>query len=87
MLELCGRNGGDSTVIVDLIHVLEYIWGAGRALFGEGAPEGERWVTEQLGELLTGQAPNIAANMQRMATRLELPAATRARRHVRALPA
>jgi len=42
------------------------------------APEGERWVTEQLGELLTGQAPNIAANMQRMATRLELSQQQRA---------
>jgi len=48
VLEFCGRYGGDSTVIVDVIHVLEYIWGAGRALFGEGAPESERWVTEQL---------------------------------------
>jgi hypothetical protein len=72
VLEFCGRYGGDSTVIVDVIHVLEYIWGAGRALFGEGAPESERWVTEQLGELLAGQASDIAANMQRMATRLDL---------------
>ena len=72
VLEFCGRHGGNSTVIVDVIHVLEYLWDAGRALFGEGTPESERWVTEQLRELLHGRVSNVAARMRRMATRLEL---------------
>lgn len=29
VLELCGATG-NSTVIVDVIHVLEYVWDAGR---------------------------------------------------------
>ncbi len=72
MLEFCGRHGRASTVIVDVIHVLEYLWNAGRALFGEGTPESEQWVTEQLRDLLHGRVSNVAARMRRTATRLEL---------------
>ena len=78
VLEYCGRYGGKSTVIVDVIHVLEYLWDAGRALFGEGTPESERWVSEQLLELLKGNAEEIAAGMQRAATRHQLTQQQRA---------
>ena len=50
------RAGVEVTIIVDLIHVLEYIWKAARALFGESSPEAESWVGDRLLALLTGQS-------------------------------
>lgn len=50
------RLGVDITIVVDIIHVLEYIWKAARALFGESSPEAERWVEHRLLALLTGRS-------------------------------
>ena len=38
------------------MHVLEYIWKAARALFGESCPEAEEWVGARLRALLTGSS-------------------------------
>lgn len=50
------RIGVGVTILVDLIHVLEYIWKAARALFGESSPEAEGWGSNRLLALLTGQS-------------------------------
>jgi hypothetical protein len=72
VLLCCGKARTHVTVILDLIHVLEYLWGAANALFGEGKPETEAWVTERLLRLLRGQAIGVAAGMRRSATKREL---------------
>jgi hypothetical protein len=43
------------TILVDIVHVLEYIWGAARALFGESNTKAEKWVADRLLALLTGR--------------------------------
>jgi len=43
------------SIVVDIVHVLEYIWKAARALFGESSPESESWVSHRLLALLTGR--------------------------------
>ena len=48
------RLGVDITIIADFVHVLEYIWDAARALFGETSAEAESWVRYQLMGLLSG---------------------------------
>jgi hypothetical protein len=58
--------------IVDIIHVLEYVWKAGMALEGEGTGEAETWVLERMQLILSGRAPFVAAGMRRSATRREL---------------
>ncbi len=42
------------TILVDIIHVLEYLWAAARALFGASNVEAEKWVGNRLLSLLTG---------------------------------
>ena len=42
------------TIIADFVHVLEYIWVAARALFGETSAEAEEWVRYHLMGLLSG---------------------------------
>lgn len=44
------------TIIVDLVHVIEYVWMAARALFGESTPDAEAWVGNRLLALLTGRS-------------------------------
>jgi hypothetical protein len=44
------------TILVDVIHVLEYVWRAARAIFGESNREAEAWVGNRLLALLTGRS-------------------------------
>jgi hypothetical protein len=50
------RVGVEVTILVDVVHVLEYIWKAARALFGESCSEAEEWVGYRLFALLTGSS-------------------------------
>ncbi|HEY1514901.1 MAG TPA: ISKra4 family transposase, partial [Solirubrobacteraceae bacterium] len=56
------------TIIVDLIHVLEYLWGAAWCFFTEGDPDAERWVHEKALAILDGKAGIVAAAIRRKAT-------------------
>lgn len=50
------RAGVKVTIVVDIVHVLEYIWGAARALFGQSHAKAEKWVADRLLSLLTGRS-------------------------------
>lgn len=77
VLEWASRSGTHVTVILDIIHVLEYLWGAARALHGEGRPETEEYVTERLLRILRGKSSDVAAGMRRSATKRGLTASVR----------
>lgn len=61
-------RGARVTFVLDLIHVLEYIWEAARALKGQGTKEAELWAQEQLLGLLKGKCSLVAAGIRRSAT-------------------
>jgi hypothetical protein len=71
------KTGVDAVVIVDIIHVIEYLWGAANAFFGEGENPAEDWVNERLYRLLCGGVSDVAAGMRRSATKRGLSAAQR----------
>ena len=56
------------TLILDLFHVLEYLWAAAFAFHAEGSAEAEFWVRTQLLALLRGRVSQVAAAMRRSAT-------------------
>ncbi len=56
------------TIVLDLIHVTEYVWSAAWALFGEGDPHAEAWVRKRLLEILRGNSSLVAAGLRRSAT-------------------
>lgn len=56
------------TVVLDFIHVCEYVWGAAWSLFREGDPAAEVWVQVRLREILRGRSTQVAAGMRRSAT-------------------
>jgi len=55
-------------IVLDLIHVLQYLWKAARALHPTGAADAETWVTARLEQLLRGRSQYVAAGMRRSAT-------------------
>lgn len=61
-------RGADVTVVVDLIHVLEYLWGAVWCFFAEGDPAAEAWVANRALAVLEGNAREVAAGIKRRAT-------------------
>jgi len=66
-------KGMDLAIIVDVIHVIEYLWDAGRAFHPESGPELETWVRHRLFKILQGNAGHMAGGMRRSATRREMP--------------
>jgi hypothetical protein len=57
------------TVVVDLIHVLEYLWKAAYCFHEDGTREAEHWVTARLRMLLEGADPSdVAGGIRRSAT-------------------
>ncbi len=61
-------RGVSVAIVVDLIHVLEYLWGAGWCFFAEGAPAAEHWVRDKALAVLHGRAREVAAGIRRRAT-------------------
>ena len=55
-------------VVVDLIHVLEYLWGAAWCFFTEADPAAEAWVRDRAMAVLEGKAREVAAGIRRRAT-------------------
>jgi hypothetical protein len=58
----------DMTIIVDIIHVIEYLWEAGRAFYPKASEDLESWVRVRLLEILRGKAGYVAGGMRRSAT-------------------
>lgn len=56
------------SVVIDLIHVLEYLWGAVWCFFVEGEPAAEDWVKDRALAVLGGKAREVAAGVRRRAT-------------------
>ena len=82
------RFGVVLTIVLDLIHVLGYLWKAAFVFHKEGSEEAQDWVTERLLRLLQGQSSRVAAGIRRSATRLQAVSRTaRPCGQVRQLPA
>ena len=67
------------TVVIDLIHVLEYVWGAAWCFFAEGDPDAEAWVHQRALAVLHGHALAVAAGIRRRATAARLTKPKRAK--------
>ncbi len=56
------------TIIMDIIHVSEYLWSASTAFNEETNFKREQWVSERLQKVLHGKSSQVAAGMRRSAT-------------------
>lgn len=66
------REGVEVTIVLDFLHVLEYIWKAAFCFFTSGSQESEAWVMERALRLLQGKASDVAAGIRRSATLKQL---------------
>ena len=69
--------GLDFTGILDIIHVTEYLWKAGNALYGENTASGKKWVYHQLLAILQGRVGWVIGGMKQTLTKRKLKAAQR----------
>ena len=69
------KLGVKVTVVVDLIHVLEYLWKAAYAFHEDGSKEAESWVQQRLMWLLQGEAAKVLENLKRNARDAAIQAA------------
>ncbi len=67
----------DVSIVIDFVHVLEYVWRAAWSFFDEGDPAAETWVADKASAVLQGRARQVAAGIRRRATRQGLDPPTR----------
>lgn len=65
------------TIVLDVIHVLEYLWKAGRCFCAEDSIELEQWVNRHLRRVLDGESSSVAGGIRRSATKRGLTAKKR----------
>jgi hypothetical protein len=70
-------RGVQVTIVVDFVHVLEYLWRAAWCFFAEGDPDAETWVRAHALRLLQGRASDVAGAIRRKATWAGLTASQR----------
>jgi hypothetical protein len=79
LLEVAAQYYGIKlTIILDIVHVLGYLWSAAWVLHKEGDPAAQAWVSKRLLEILRGRSSQVAAGMTRSATLRGLSARQRA---------
>ncbi|MGH8903147.1 MAG: ISKra4 family transposase, partial [Egibacteraceae bacterium] len=61
------------SIVLDFVHVLEYLWKAAWSFFAEGDPAVERWVAGHAVRVLEGGSGVVAAAIRRKATTNKLP--------------
>jgi hypothetical protein len=71
------RRGVSVHVLLDFVHVAEYIWAAAHAFHPPGSTQAETWAADHLTAILAGQAARTAHEMTAQADRERLPAARR----------
>ena len=57
-------------LVLDIIHVLEHLWTAGTALYGETDPQREAWVKTQTVDLLSSRTETVIARLEAKARTL-----------------
>lgn len=62
-----------TTIVLDLIHVMEYVWKAAFVFNASGTAAAEEWVQERILNILAGKAALVAAGMRRSATFQNIP--------------
>ena len=60
-------------VILDIMHVLSYLWEAAHCFHGVGTKEARLWVRKRLLEILQGNVSRVVAGIRQSATKRGLP--------------
>jgi len=58
--------------ILDIIHVTEYLWKVGNALYGENTDEGKKWVYDHLLAILQGRVGRVIGGLKQVLNKRKL---------------
>jgi hypothetical protein len=75
--EQARMHGISLTIVLDLLHVLGYLWKAARILGGPSNHDAFAWLQPRMLAILHGNCSDVAAGLRRSATRRQLKAARR----------
>jgi len=53
-------------IVLDIIHVLEYVWEAANCIFSEKSPQRINWVKKTLGQLLDSQTKQVIEKLEKI---------------------
>ena len=67
-----------ATIVIDFIHVIEYLWKAAWSFFDKAEPAAEEWVASQARKILLGSSDQVAAGIRRRVTTYGYTGAERA---------
>ena len=59
----------DVPILIDLMHVIQYLWKAANSFFYPNDPAGRDWVKAQTAKILGGRSPDVVSGIRRRATR------------------
>ncbi|NEP37438.1 ISKra4-like element ISMpr2 family transposase [Moorena sp. SIO3B2] len=65
------------TIVLDIIHVIEYLWKAAFAFYSDTSQQAEVWVSKRLLLILEGKSSTVAGGMRGSATKRQLSASQR----------
>jgi hypothetical protein len=71
------RHKIQALVLMDFVHILDYLWDAAWCLYKQGDPAAEEWVKQHAIDVLLGKSSDVAAGMRRSATNRGLSEAER----------
>jgi hypothetical protein len=60
------------TFVLDIMHVVGYLWSAANALFEEASKAGKHWVQQKLTEILRGRAGYVIGGLRQILTKQRL---------------
>ena len=60
------------TFVLDILHVVGYLWSAANALFGEASKAGQHWVQQKLTAILRGQVGYVIGGLRQILTKQRL---------------
>jgi hypothetical protein len=70
-------QGREYVGILDIIHVVEYLWKAGTTLYGESTAETQRWVYDHLLSLLQGHVGRVIGGLKQTVSKRKLKSGQR----------
>jgi len=59
-------------LVLDLLHVLEKLWAAGHALYGEGSDDAEEFVRDRALRILKGEVSQVVKGLRQIVTKRKL---------------
>ena len=70
--KVMARKRVDAMIIMDFIHVLEYLWKAAYCLYEKGSEAAESWVCEGALRVLRGESAGVARGIRQSASKRQL---------------